>query len=231
MTTLLYVEDDNAIAKGVIRGLEAQGFSPVWARSAEEGAEVLARTRVDLILLDVRLPRKDGFTFCRDIRSQGVTVPIIMLTARDEEVDRVMGLEIGADDYLVKPFSLRELVARIRSQLRRAYGELSGSGTGNIVLGHLRIDVDSLRVFSGETEVYLTPIELRILRALAENAGTTLTREILIDRVWGDGYALEDVRTVDVHVRHLREKIEKDPSRPTLIQTVRGYGYRCVKES
>jgi DNA-binding response OmpR family regulator len=234
MYSLLYVEDEPAIAKGVIRGLEAEGYRMFWARSAEDGRAVLHREEIDLILLDVRLPNMDGFTFCRSIRAEGVTAPIIMLTARDEEVDRVLGLELGADDYLVKPFSLRELISRVRAQIRRAYGELAPgvhAAGRTITAGPLRIDRHSLRVFKHDSEVYLTPIELRILLSLAESAGVTLTRSVLIEHAWGRDYFLEDERTVDVHIRHLREKIEDDPSRPELIQTVRGYGYRFVAKS
>jgi DNA-binding response OmpR family regulator len=231
MYTLLYVEDEPAIAKGVIRGLEAEGYEVVWAESAEDGCRLLQADQIHLILLDVRLPNMDGFSFCRSVRAEGITIPIIMLTARDEEVDRVLGLELGADDYLVKPFSLRELISRVRSQIRRAYGEFAAGDqpSGNsIIAGPIRIDRHSLRVFRDEREVHLTPIELKALLCLVENAGTTLTRPVLIEAVWGEGYFLEEERTVDVHIRHLREKIETDPARPELIQTVRGYGYRYV---
>ncbi len=234
MYTLLYVEDEPAIAKGVIRGLEAEGYQVFWARSAEDGSALLQREQIQLILLDIRLPGTDGFTFCRNIRADGVTVPIIMLTARDEEVDRILGLELGADDYLVKPFSLRELVSRVRAQIRRAYGELATgvhAVDNSVGAGSLRIDRQSLRVFKNNSELFLTPIELRLLLCLAENAGVTLTRSVMIELVWGGNYVLEDERTVDVHIRHLREKIEDDPSKPELIQTVRGYGYRFVAKS
>jgi len=234
MYTLLYVEDEPAIAKGVVRGLEAEGFGVFWARSAEDGRDVLRDEKIQLILLDIRLPGMDGFTFCRSIRAEGITVPIIMLTARDEEIDRVLGLELGADDYLVKPFSLRELVSRVRAQIRRAYGELSTArhaGDSSAVVGSIRVDRQSLRVFKNDSEIFLTPIELKILLCLAENPGVTLTRSVLIEQVWGRNYILEDHRTVDVHIRHLREKIENDASSPEIVQTVRGYGYRIVAKS
>jgi len=234
MYTLLYVEDEPAIAKGVVRGLEAEGFRVFWARSAEDGRDVLRGKEIQLILLDIRLPGMDGFAFCRSIRAEGTTVPIIMLTARDEEVDRVLGLELGADDYLVKPFSLRELVSRVRAQIRRAYGELSTTrhgGDSSAVVGSIRVDRQSLRVFKNDAEIFLTPIELKILLCLVENPGVTLTRSVLIEQVWGRDYILGDDRTVDVHIRHLREKIEDDASSPEIIQTVRGYGYRIVAKS
>ena len=231
MYRLLYVEDEPAIAKGVIRGLEAEGYEMVWAQSAEEARTMLQRDQIHLILLDVRLPNMDGFTFCRSVRAEGITIPIIMLTARDEEVDRVLGLELGADDYLIKPFSLRELVSRIRAQIRRAYGEFATDAQpskDSIVAGPIRVDRQSLRVFRDGREIHLTPIELKVLLCLVENAGATLTRPVLIEAAWGQGYFLEEERTVDVHIRHLREKIETDPSLPELIQTVRGYGYRFI---
>jgi len=234
MRTILYVEDEPAIARGVTKGLEAEGFRTVWAASAEEALDVIERQSPDLVLLDIRLPGMDGFEFCRTIRRRGVTVPVIMLTARDEEIDRVVGLEIGADDYLVKPFSLRELVARIRAQIRRADGEYSterAAETRVIRSGRIRIEKDSLRVYAGDSEVHLTPVELRLLLALAANPETVLTRPVLIEKVWGDGYVLEDERTVDVHIRHLREKLEVDPVNPQIITTVRGYGYRFVKKA
>ena len=229
--TLLYVEDEPAIARGVMRGLEAEGYRVVWTETVEKGLAVLDDDGISLILLDVRLPRMDGFAFCRTVRSNGNTVPIIMLTARDEEVDRVVGLEIGADDYLVKPFSLRELVSRVRAQIRRAYGAFAVGGTESadeLLAGRIRIDRKSLRVFRDDREIHLTPIQLKFLFCLADNPGVTLTRAVLIDSVWGTGYFLEEERTVDVHIRHLREKIEEDPAHPELIQTVRGYGYRFV---
>ncbi|MCK4515084.1 MAG: response regulator transcription factor, partial [Spirochaetaceae bacterium] len=146
----------------------------------------------------------------------------------------ILGLELGADDYLVKPFSLRELISRVRAQIRRAYGELATgvhAADRPVIAGPIRVDRQSLRVFKNDTELFLTPIELRLLLCLAENAGVTLTRGVMIEQVWGRNYILEDERTVDVHIRHLREKVEDDPSRPELIQTVRGYGYRFVAES
>jgi len=232
MRTVLYVEDEPAIARGVTAGLDAEGFTTIWAESAEHAAQLLEQHTIDLLLLDVRLPGMDGFAFCRKVREEGLTFPIIMLTARDEEVDRVVGLEIGADDYLVKPFSLRELVARIRAQLRRADGEYTVQPPNGSVLAdsRLRIDRDALRVYVNEVEVPLTPLEFRLLATLASNPNAVFTRSVLIDQVWGDGYVLEDDRTVDVHIRHLREKLETDPSRPEIIQTVRGYGYRFVKK-
>lgn len=232
MPTVLYVEDEPAIAKGVRQGLSAEGFEVLWAESAEDGSNLIARHRIDVVLLDVRLPGMDGFAFCRQLRQKGVTVPVIMLTARDEEIDRVVGLEIGADDYLVKPFSLRELTARIRAQIRRTTGEYSSAASGStLTAGDLRIDRNVLRVYRGTAEIHLTPIEYRLLLTMAESPDTVFTRSVLIDRAWGDGYILEDERTVDVHIRHLREKIEDDPANPAFITTVRGYGYRFVKES
>ncbi|MCL5046902.1 MAG: response regulator transcription factor [Actinobacteria bacterium] len=232
--------------------LKKSGYQVVQAGDGEAALDLARKVAPDLVILDLMLPGVDGLEVCREIRRKS-WVPIIMVTARREEVDRVVGLELGADDYLTKPFSPRELIARVRAQLRRASvagaAERAGaagrrSSDGNprdpdeapltreredaaeiISSGELVIDLGKHRVSAGGREVELTPTEFELLRILASNPGQAFTREILLDKVWGmDFYG--DQRTVDVHVRHLREKIEEDPARPRYIETVRGVGYR-----
>jgi len=237
MATIYVVEDDSDIRKGLIQGLEQEGFEVRWN---DNGAKVFNEVRdnqPDLMILDIRLPGLDGLSVCRQLRGHGMVFPILMLTARDEEIDRITGLETGADDYLVKPFSFRELVSRIRAHLRRAYGEYrspvqetAGSTLDqSLTFGHFTFDLLSLRLYKNEDppqEIFLTPVEVRALSYFLRNADISLTRQQIIDGVWGPTVYLEDERTVDVHIRHLREKIESDPSQPEFLVTVRGHGYR-----
>jgi two-component system, OmpR family, response regulator VicR len=179
-----------------------------------------------LILLDIRLPDINGFDVCKQLRSEGKRMPILMLTALDEPLDKVLGLELGADDYLVKPYNLRELIARARALIRRAYGELAEPTLGEkIVFGDVEIDLESLRVTRADQPVYLTTTEFRLLRYLASRPDRPVSREMLIEAVWGYESSLGAERVVDVHIRHLREKLEADPSNPRWILTVRGVGY------
>jgi DNA-binding response OmpR family regulator len=221
---ILVAEDDRTLAETLAYNLRIEGFEPTIARS---GLDAIALTRTqqpDLLLLDVMLPEIDGFEVCRTVRASS-TVPIIMLTARDDEVDRVLGLELGADDYVIKPFSLRELLARIRAALRRV-------DLGNTVNTSLEpIESDSVEVRPGSRSVYregrpvhLLPREFDLLLHLMRNRGIVLTREQLLETVWGRDY-MGDARTVDVHVRRLRMKIERDSSDPHIIRTVYGVGY------
>ncbi len=231
---ILVVEDDPAIALGLCDALRDDGFDVVHAPGGDAALEILTGSRADpnirLVLLDVRLgPGPDGFAVCRRLREAGLRMPVIMLTARDEEVDRVLGLELGADDYVVKPYSLRELKSRIRAQLRRAYGTLASAvQASTITFGSCVFDTQSLRLYRNGKEENLTPVELRLLRYFLDNADIALSRRQIIDAVWGNDFILEDDRTVDVHVRHLREKTETDPADPRHVQTVRGHGYRFV---
>jgi DNA-binding response OmpR family regulator len=181
-----------------------------------------------LIILDVRLPDQSGFDVCRELRRQGLHQPIIMLTARQDEVDKVLGLEMGADDYVTKPYSLRELLSRVRAQLRRAYGEFSAADANLLYAGDLVLDLGRGQVKREETILNLTPTEFRLLALLARHPGQALSRAQILDAVWGYAVEVEDERLVNVHVRRLREKIEVDPSRPSLILTVPGIGYRLV---
>jgi DNA-binding response OmpR family regulator len=226
---ILVVEDEPAVARGLTYGLSAEGFITFWAENGNKALEMAEANEVHLILLDIRLPDINGFDVCRQLRAQGKRQPIIMLTASDEEVDKVLGLELGADDYVVKPYSLREVVSRIRAMLRRAYGDLASSnGRDKLMFGNVLIDFDRLqaqRISDGQP-INLTPTEFRLLRYLVSNPDRPISRETLIETVWGYGSDIGDDRTIDVHIRHLREKLEEDPTNPRWILTVRGYGYK-----
>ena len=222
---ILLVDDEHSVQKLLSYPLRKEGYEVV---SALDGREALDRVRdgsFDLVVLDVMLPKVDGFDVCRQIRARS-TVPIIMLTAKAEEIDKVLGLELGADDYITKPFSMREFRSRVKAVLRRA--ELARDGDGgqeSLEDGDLRIDFDKRAVTIRDEAVRLTYVEFEILTALARSPGRVFSRSQLLDRVWGDS-AYRDPRTVDVHIRHLREKLERDPKTPELLLTVRGVGYR-----
>jgi DNA-binding response OmpR family regulator len=227
---ILVVEDERAVARGLVYGLEAEGFAVTWAETGERALEVVRAVDPHLVLLDIRLPGISGFDVCRRLRAQGWRMPVLMLTARDDEVDVVLGLEIGADDYVTKPYSLRALVSRIRALVRRAYGELADAAGGDrIAFGDVEIDTQRLLVTRGGARVDLTPTEFRLLCQLAANRGRPQTRAALVEAVWGYDSEIGDLRTVDVHVRHLREKLENDPSAPRWLVTVRGTGYMCAQ--
>lgn len=217
--TILLVEDEQSIASLVRTYLERDGFQVVHVRTGEDALTELPRHPIRLILLDIGLPGIDGFEVCRQVRARART-PIIMLTARDEEADRVAGLEVGADDYVPKPFSPRELVARVKAVLRRAE---PSSDASVLALGPIVLDVASREVHVGGNEIELTAKEFDLLRHLMENAGVVLSREVLLDRVWGMSYPGE-TRTVDVHVGQLRKKLGLADA----IRTVRGAGYKAV---
>jgi len=223
---ILLVEDERSIAEALKITLEAEGFQVAWARDGSEAVPAWERVRPDLIVLDLMLPGMSGTEVCRTIRSRS-DVPIIMLTARDAEVDRVVGLEIGADDYLTKPFSTRELVARIRAILRRAplHGTTDPGEEIPFEASGVRVDRARHEVTVDGAPVTLPPKEFELLGVLVEHAGRVLTRNQLIDEVWGADY-VGDTKTLDVHIRRLRGRIEADPQTPQRIQTVRGVGYR-----
>ncbi len=226
---ILVVEDEPAVARGLTYGLKAEGFVTFWAENGRKAIETAKSEEIHLILLDIRLPDISGFDVCRQLRAHGHRQPIIMLTASDEEVDKVLGLELGADDYVVKPYSLREVVSRIRAMLRRAYGDLStANGRETLIIGDLVVDLDRLQVHrpGDDQAISLTPTEFRLLRYLLSNPDRPVSRETLIETVWGYGSDIGDDRTIDVHIRHLREKLEKDPTNPRWIVTVRGLGYK-----
>lgn len=228
--TVLLVEDEENIAQAVRYSFEKQGLRTVVARDGEQALEMARRHSPDVIVLDLMLPKLDGFEVCRILRRES-DVPILMLTARGEEMDRVVGLELGADDYVVKPFSVRELVARVRALLRRVRrasdaGPMSGAGDARVLrAGDLEVDLTAHAARRGGATVDLRPREFDLLALLMANPGRAYTREQVLERVWGPDY-VGDTRTVDVHIRWLREKIEPDPAHPQRIITIRGLGYR-----
>jgi DNA-binding response OmpR family regulator len=223
--TILLVDDEESLQKLLTFPLARDGFRVVPAHDGEEALDRFAQERVDLVVLDVMLPKLDGLEVCRRLRATS-SVPILMLTARDDELDKVLGLELGADDYMTKPFSVREFRSRVRALLRRASAPRHEPGADEVIEADgLRIDPGRRRVDVRGDEVTLTYVEFEILRAMAERPGRVYTRQALLERLWGDS-DYRDPRTIDVHVRHLREKLEQDPRRPEYIFTVRGVGYR-----
>jgi DNA-binding response OmpR family regulator len=223
MATVLLVEDDVTLAETVKYNLEREGYTVLHAGDGMLALEIARREQPDILVLDIMLPRLDGFSVCRMLRKESA-VPIIMLTARQDEYDRIAGLEMGADDYLPKPFSMGELHARIRAILRRT-DRTHGGDRDVMQLGAIKLDAGSRRIWRDHNEVQLSQKEFDLLACLMRNRGLALSRDVLLERVWGMDY-VGDGRTVDVHVRWLREKIETDPSAPEYLQTVRGIGYR-----
>lgn len=224
---VLVVDDEKTLVKALSFNLEKEGFRVEQAYDGEEALKKVFEIKPDIVVLDLMLPEVDGFEVCRRIRKK-LEVPIIMLTARSEDIDKVLGLELGADDYLTKPFNSRELVARIKAILRRSTVR-EEEARKLIQIGRLQVDLLQHRVRLGEQEVGLTSKEFALLSFLAANAGNVYSREQLLEQVWGYDY-YGDVRTVDVHIRHLREKLEKDPGNPELIITVWGTGYKIRED-
>ncbi|MEX2549622.1 MAG: response regulator transcription factor [Nitriliruptoraceae bacterium] len=224
MPKLLLVEDEKSIAEGLAITLEAEGFQVHWVKDGSEAIPAWERIRPDLVVLDLMLPGMSGTEICRTLRTRS-DVPIIMLTAREAEVDRVVGLELGADDYVTKPFSTRELVARIKAILRRAPVVEHLDVEAPVESRGVRVDRVRHEVQVDGDEVELPPKEFELLAYLVEHAGRVLTRGQLIDEIWGDDY-VGDTKTLDVHIRRLRTRIEADPHAPERIRTVRGVGYR-----
>jgi two-component system response regulator RegX3 len=224
MTKILIVEDEASFSEALAFLLGKEGFVVDSASTGTEALEKFSRNEFDLILLDLMLPEISGIEVCRTIRTQS-QVPIIMLTAKDTEIDKVVGLELGADDYVTKPYSRSELVARIRAVLRRGNGAVSEAETGILSVANIRMDIDRHQVSVEGKPIALPLKEFELLEFLMRNAGRVLTRNQLIDRVWGSDY-VGDTKTLDVHIKRLRAKVEKDPANPTLIQTVRGLGYK-----
>jgi DNA-binding response OmpR family regulator len=221
---ILLVDDEEAIQTLLAYPLRKEGYEVVVARDGREALDTFSGGRFDLVVLDVMMPRLDGIEVCRRLRSRS-QVPIIMLTARDDEVDKVLGLEIGADDYITKPFSVREFRSRVRAALRRTRMSGAGNEEDAITAGEMTIDRARRQVKVRGERVQLTYVEFEILAALAASPGRVFDRDTLLERVWGDS-AYRDPRTIDVHIRHLREKIEKDAKEPEYLFTVRGVGYR-----
>ena len=228
-STILLVDDEESIQTLLTFPLERDGYRVVQARDGEEALRRFADESVDLVVLDVMLPRLDGLEVCKRLRGQS-SVPIIMLTARGEELDKVLGLELGADDYITKPFSIREFRSRVRALLRRAAATPMGKERVEVIdRGDLRIDLPRRTVEVRGEPVQLTFIEFEMLALLAQSPGVVFSRRELLERLRG-GADYREPRTIDVHVRHLREKIERDPSNPELILTIRGAGYRFRAE-
>jgi DNA-binding response OmpR family regulator len=224
-STILLVDDEDAVQKLLTYPLEREGFRVLQARDGEEALQRFANERVDLVVLDIMLPKLDGLEVCKRLRAES-TVPIIMLTARDDELDKVLGLELGADDYITKPFSIREFRSRVRALLRRAAAPRQEERESDVIeVDALRIDPSRRAVELDGRPVQLTYVEFELLRTLAAHPGRVYTREMLLQALWGDS-AYREPRTIDVHVRHLREKLEQDPREPSYIFTVRGVGYR-----
>ncbi len=228
--TVLLVEDEPTLLETLEYNLTRQGYRVVTATDGIMAVERARQEHPDVIVLDIMLPKMDGFEVCRTLRKE-MNVPILMLTARDDEIDKIVGLEVGADDYMTKPFSMRELLARVKALLRRVrlmreeFAETAKPEAERMVFGDLTLDLSRGEVRLQERPVSLKPKEYELLVFLARNRGIALSRDLILERVWGWDFA-GGTRTVDVHVRWLREKIERDPAHPTRIVTVRGIGYR-----
>jgi two-component system, OmpR family, response regulator len=227
---ILLVDDEQPIQTLLSFPLQRDGYEVVHASDGREALARFSEQTFDLVVLDVMLPRMDGLEVCRRLRAKGERVPIIMLSAKSEEIDKVLGLELGADDYITKPFSMREFRSRVKAALRRAgMARNDGEGESPVEAGGLRIDPAKRTVQLRGDTVQTTFVEFEILSAMARSPGRVFTRDMLLARVWGDS-AYRDPRTIDVHIRHLREKLETDPKEPEFIFTVRGVGYRFRDE-
>jgi DNA-binding response OmpR family regulator len=221
---ILLVDDEHSVQTLLAYPLRKDGYEVVSALDGREALDRFAEQRFDLVVLDIMLPKLDGIEVCRRLRSRS-QVPIIMLTAKDDEIDKVLGLEMGADDYITKPFSVREFRSRVKAALRRSEMLRGRPGGEPIVAGAIEIDFERRAVNAHAEPVRLTYVEFELLASLAGAPGRVMTREMLLEQVWGDS-AYRDPRTIDVHIRHLREKLERDPRRPEYLLTVRGVGYR-----
>jgi two-component system, OmpR family, response regulator len=224
-STILLVDDEDSVQKLLAYPLEREGFRVLQARDGEEALARFAAEDVDLVVLDLMLPKLDGLEVCKRLRAKS-QVPIIMLTARDDELDKVVGLELGADDYITKPFSIREFRSRVRALLRRAAVARPAAGAADVLAAHgLQLDLGRRTVEVHGRPVQLTYVEFELLRTLVANPGRVYSRRMLLESLWGAAEYREP-RTIDVHIRHLREKLEEDPGEPEYILTVRGVGYR-----
>ncbi len=218
---ILVVEDDDAIALGLLRNLEFEGYEVERAADGESGLERAVDARADLIVLDVMLPRVSGYEICEALRSRGIDTPIIFLTAKVEEQDKILGLDLGGDDYITKPFSIRELIARVRTVLKR----VNGDGAPPVEFGEAKVDFESQQLWVRGDEVKLTSKEFELLRFLIRSEGKVLSRETILNKVWGYDY-YGTARTIDNFINRLRQKIGDDPVRPQHIVTLRGVGYK-----
>lgn len=230
MTTdkcILVAEDDASIRLGLVDTLESEGYDVIEAVHGEEAVTLYQEEQPDLVLLDIMMPRLSGYDVCREIRKSSATTPVIMLSAKSEEIDKVLGLELGADDYITKPFGMRELLARVAAALRR--GQLvpaeNKPGPSRIVFGVAELDVDRRQLWRGGQELPITQLEYKLLMAFYENPDRALSRDFLLNAAWGINY-LGTTRTLDQHVSQLRRKVEADSAKPGFLLTVHGYGYR-----
>ena len=226
--TILIVDDEQPIIDMLVYNLEKEGYNTLEATDGEKAVDLALNENPDLILLDIMIPKIDGLSVCKRIRHT-LNVPIIMLTAKSEEIDKILGLELGADDYITKPFSIRELMARIKANLRKGKGNYEDgvpqeSNTNKIIVGNLQLDIDKFETRVKNKVIDLTLREFEVLKYLANQPGQVVTRETLLEKVWGYEY-YGDIRTVDVTVRRIREKIEEDTSTPKILITKRGVGY------
>ena len=225
--TILIVDDEQPIIDMLVYNLENEGYNTLEATDGEKAVDIALNNTPDLILLDIMIPKMDGLSVCKRIR-HNLNVPIIMLSAKGEEIDKILGLELGADDYITKPFSIRELMARIKANLRKGKGSYEEgkleANTNKIVVGNLQLDIDKFETRVKNKVVDLTLREFEVLKYLANQLGQVVTRETLLEKVWGYEY-YGDIRTVDVTVRRIREKIEEDTSNPKILITKRGVGY------
>jgi len=226
---IVSVEDDPFVAKGLVLALESEGYRVSHFPAGEPFLEKLTDLEPSLLILDIRLPGMGGYQVCRELRARGFTFPVLMLTARDEEADKISGLEGGADDYMVKPYGIGELLSRIRARLRRSYGELSRNASEpekSYQFGSCVLHRDRMVLTRDNRDIDLTPMEYKLLLFLLKNRNRVFNRKDILRAVWSaDDEYYGDERTVDVHIRHLRKKIEEDPSRPVYLKTVRGEGY------
>ena len=225
MTKILLVDDEKMITGPLVHALQQKGYEVLVAHNGRDGLQMALTHHPDVVVLDILMPEMDGWEVCKALRPQS-TVPILMLTALGDEMDRILGLELGADDYLTKPFSTRELIARLRALLRRVeLDQQQNQASDLLTVGSMRMELNTRRAFQGSKELQLRHKEFEMLVLLLSRPGEVITRAEFFDKVWGTDW-LGDTRTLDVHMRWLREKIETDPSQPRLLQTVRGTGYR-----
>ncbi|HEX6279801.1 MAG TPA: response regulator transcription factor [Pyrinomonadaceae bacterium] len=225
---ILLVEDEEGLILTLTDRLRSEGFEVVSAKDGEAGLDAAVSQSFDLIILDVMLPKKNGYDVCRDLRQRGISTPILMLTAKSETIDKVLGLKLGADDYLTKPFEVIELLARIEALLRRSPAKANGHSLASVRFGDVAVDFKRATVTKEDSPVELSAMEFKLLQYLIENPGVVHSRDDLLDQVWGYD-AMPSTRTVDVHIAWLRQKLEENPRKPRFIQTVHGMGYKFAE--